>query len=178
MVDALRAVAGFPLTNNNYDQVVNLLEEQFGQPTKTVNAHMWALLDLTTPSYHLSSLQTFHDTLENHVQGLDALGRSHETYGDLLIPVILGKLPLDMCTNLPRDHDGHKWTFPQLRDSILEVGTHTPFSKGTLLGTFLTQAQGKPLPTPQFRPPKTRKRCTYCKGPHPSYNCNLITSCQ
>ena len=40
MVDALRAVAGFPLTNNNYDQVVNLLEEQFGQPTKTVNAHM------------------------------------------------------------------------------------------------------------------------------------------
>ena len=61
---------------------------------------MQALLDLAKPVYELSSLQAFYDTMENHVRGLDSLGRSHETYGDLLIPIVLGKLPCDMRTNL------------------------------------------------------------------------------
>ena len=38
--DALRAVTGFPLPNNNYQQAVTLLRERFGQPNKIINAHM------------------------------------------------------------------------------------------------------------------------------------------
>lgn len=135
MGDASRAVAGFPLTNSNYEQAVNLLRERFGQPNKIINAHMQALLDLPNPVYELSSLQLFYDTMENHVRGLESLGRSHETYGDLLVPIVLAKLPSDMRTNLACDHDGPEWKFQQLRESILkeirilEVGVHT-FSKG------------------------------------------------
>ena len=57
--DASRAIAGFPLTNNNYEQAVNLLKERFGQPSKIINAHMQALLDRSSPSYQLTSLQLF-----------------------------------------------------------------------------------------------------------------------
>ena len=120
MGDASRAVTGFPLTNSNYEQAVTLLRERFGQPNKIINAHMQALLDLPKPVYELSSLQVFYDTMENHVRGLESLGRSHESYGDLLVPIVLGKLPCDMRTNLARDHDSHEWKFQQLRESILK----------------------------------------------------------
>ena len=60
--DAARVVAGFPLTNS-------ILRQRFGQPYKLVNAHMQALLNLPKPANNHSSLQTFYDTIENHVRG-------------------------------------------------------------------------------------------------------------
>ena len=182
MGDALRAVTGFPLTNSNYEQAVTLLRERFGQPNKIINAHMQALLDLPKPIYELSSLQVFYDTMENHVRGLESLGRSHESYGDLLVPIVLGKLPCDMRTNLAQDHDSHEWKFQQLRDSILkeirilEIGVHTNPSSHTHSGasaavtnSFLTQTQGRSPVTPPFTSPGTKGKCAYCKGPHPAY---------
>ena len=117
---------------------------------------MQALLDLPKPIYELSSLQVFYDTMENHVRGLESLGRSHESYGDLLVPIVLGKLPCDMRTNLARDYDSHEWKFQQLRESILkeiqilEIGVHMNPSSHTHTGasaavtnSFLTQTQGR-----------------------------------
>ena len=186
--DALRAVTGFPLTNNNYQQAVTLLREHFGQPNKIINAHMQALLDLPKPIYELSSLQVFYDTMENHVRGLESLGRSHESYGDLLVPIVLGMLPCDMRTNLARDHDSHEWKFQQLRESILkeirilEIGVHTNPSSHTasaaVTNSFLTQTQGRSPVISPFTSPGTRGKCTYCKGPHPAYKCSVITDCQ
>ena len=91
--DAARAIAGFPLTNVNYAESLNLLKERFGQPSKIVNAHMQALLNLTNPSLQLQSLQVFYDTLETHIQGLNSLGKSEDSYGALLVPIMQSKLP-------------------------------------------------------------------------------------
>ena len=90
--DALRAIAGFPLSNVNYEQAIKLLKERFAQPSKIISAHMQALLDIANPANQLTSLQLFYDTMENHVRGLESLRRSHESYGDLLVPIILGKI--------------------------------------------------------------------------------------
>ena len=119
--DASRAIAGFPLTNHNYTKAIQLLKERFGNPTKVINAHMQSLLDLQNPNYELASLQLFYDTMENHIRGLESLGKSHNNYGDLLVPIVLGKLPHQLRTNLARDHDSPEWKFAQLRESILTV---------------------------------------------------------
>ena len=188
--DASRAIAGFPLTNSNYEQAVNLLKERFGQPSKITNAHMQALLDLPSPSYHLTSLQSFYDSMESHVRGLGSLGKSHETYGDLLVPIVLGKLPHELRQNLAREHDSLEWKFQQLREAIfkeiriLEAGINVnspnipqPGSSSTVTSQFLTQTQGKQPNLTKSKTPAQRK-CTYCKGPHPSYHCNVVTDCQ
>ena len=60
---------------------------------------MQALLDLTSPTNQLASLQLFYARV------LELLGRSHETYGDLLVPIVWGKLPHELRQNLARDHD-------------------------------------------------------------------------
>ena len=55
--DASRAIAGLPLTEANYDHVIALLTQRYGQSHKIVQAHMQALLEINIPTNTLSSLQ-------------------------------------------------------------------------------------------------------------------------
>jgi len=57
--DAARVIAGLPLTDDNYVHSIELLQAQYGQTHKLVNAHMEALLTLEKPSNCLSSSQKF-----------------------------------------------------------------------------------------------------------------------
>ena len=65
--EAAKCIAGFLLTNDNYEHSIALLRERFGQPQKIVNAHMQALLSLPNPSNNMISLCSFHDSVENHI---------------------------------------------------------------------------------------------------------------
>ena len=94
--DASRSIAGFPLTNANYQRSIELLQERFGQSHRIINAHMEAMLNLPNPTTQLVSLQHFYDTLETHIRGLEALGKSHESYGGILVPIIHKKLPVEL----------------------------------------------------------------------------------
>ena len=104
------------------------------------------------------------------------------------MPIILGKLPHELRKNLAREHDNPEWKFQELRESILkeirvlEAGAQlkpangTPYSASlTVTSSFHTQTQENQSYSPRRNKPETPKRCVYCKGPHPSYNCNVIT---
>ena len=77
---------------------------------KLVNAHMNALLEMHDPTNSSSALQLFYDSVESHARSLASLGKSQETYGSLLLPIILNKLPADVGVNLARQHDSDEWT--------------------------------------------------------------------
>ena len=80
--------------------------------------------------------------MENHVRGLGSLGKSHETYGDLLVLIVLGKLPHELRQNLAREHDSLEWKFQQLREAILkeirllEAGINVNTPNTSQHGTF------------------------------------------
>ena len=90
--DAARTIAGLHLTETNYSHSVSLLKERFGQPNKIQNTHMQALLELPGPTNELSSLRMFHDSVEAHIRGLSSLGVPKESYGALLVPIVIAKL--------------------------------------------------------------------------------------
>ena len=108
---------------------------------------------------------------------LTALGKSSGSYGALLVPMVLGKLPTDVRKILAREHSHLEWTLDQLRQSIakeirvLEAGAFLPppQSEGHHCSTasFLTGATSRP---------DTRKplKCIFCKGPHPASQCDAI----
>ena len=133
----------------NYAQSVTLLKQRFGQPEKLINAHIHALIELPGPTNELSSLQLFHDIIENHIRGLTALGVSKESYSTILVPIILGKLPIPVHKNLARDHDQLRWTLDDLQTAVvkeirvLESGLYTTDS-----------------PTSNYQPPKTIRNCS------------------
>ena len=175
--EASRAIAGFPLTSANYRQSVGLLRDRFGQPQRIVNAHMQALMNLPSPKNEIRSLREFHDAMENHVRGLLALGWTTASYGALLVPMVLGKLPPDTRRNLAREHSNLDWTIDELRDSIareirvLEAGSCIPPSP-------VEDCQRSPLVTASFHTGATsqlkKPKCVFCKGAHSATKCDVI----
>jgi len=87
---------------------------------------------------------------------MTALGQSTESYGALLVHMVLGKLPVDVRKSLAREHSHLEWTLDQLRQSIakeirileagafihcpnLKISTEPPhlFSLGPQIGLIL-----------------------------------------
>ena len=83
--DALRTIAGLPLTESNYDDAIALLTRKYGQPHKIVQAHMQVLIEIASPTNSLSSLQLFYDTIETHIRGLKTLGTTEESFGTICL---------------------------------------------------------------------------------------------
>ena len=184
--DAAKTITGFPLTSENYDHSVALLKERFGQTHKIVNAHMQALLALPSPSNNMVSLRSFYDSVENHIRGLSALGKSKDSYGALLVPIVLRKLPIETRRNLAREHPDLEWTIDDLREAILkeirvfEAGVYVnsnslPISQDPMSVTAAFYAG-----THGTRQKNTSKNhvCIYCKGAHSSTLCTIVTDHQ
>ena len=116
--DAARSIEGIFLTETNYTQAIKILEERFGQTHRITNAHMQALLDLPNPTESAISLRMFYDRLENHVRIPEALGKTQDTYGDLLVPIILSKLSITVKHNIIRQHGTTDLNLAQLRKAF------------------------------------------------------------
>ena len=91
--EAARAISGLPLTEENYKKAIELLQERFGKPQILTNAYMESLSKIDAPPADTKNLRTFYDTCEANIRGLEALGVKTETYGSLLIPILLQKIP-------------------------------------------------------------------------------------
>ena len=155
--DTAGVIAGFPLPDANYSHSIGLLQNLFGQPYKLSSAHMQALLDLPSPTNTLTSLQHFHDSVESHIKSLSSLGKDRESYGDLLIPIIRGKLPVVTRKNFARNHSNSEWRLNELQDAILKeihiletglniVNQHKQ-NPSTPAASFHTNAGRNPCPT-------------------------------
>ena len=184
---AERVIAGLPLTSANYAKSIQLLKERFAQPHKIINAHMEALLNVPSPTDHLSSLRLFYDSVETHIRGLEALGKKTETYGDILVPIIQKKLPNGVKRNLARQNGNKEWQFDNLRKAILneieilEAGQNSSSdyelsSNSTTATTaaFLTTMK-PPVPPPPTEQRPTKRTCLFCKGEHNPNDCNVVT---
>ncbi len=174
--EAQRAISGYPLTSENYARALETLKERFGQPHKVVNAHMSALLELDPPSNNLYSLKSFCDAMETNIRTLEALGKSQDTFGELLIPIILGKLPDETKRNLARSQRGKEWSIQDLRQTlknelrVLEAGGEQ-ISDPSPTASFYAGVQNS---TNQGRNIQNRP-CIYCKGPHSPIKCMAVT---
>ena len=171
--DAARIITGFQLNNDNYAESVTLLKKHFGQIYKQVDTHMQALIDLPIPNNSLSSLRELHDATEGHIHSLSTLGKDKNSYGCLLVPIILGKIPSKTKQNLIRAHgkegvDTFRTTTAiQNELYILEMESLTePASEAPPMPSFHAGTR-KPVATPKSKP-----QCPFCAGPHISSLCD------
>ncbi|XP_060570545.1 uncharacterized protein LOC132728870 [Ruditapes philippinarum] len=191
---AARCIDGFPLTNANYLKAVSLLRERFGQPQKIIHRYMQSLLELPRPSNNVVSLQCFYDKMETFIRGLESLWQSQESYGSLLIPIILEKLPGIMKQNMAREHRSVNWELQELRSAIckeisfMEAGistsdiinrepdVHIPtasFFTGTRQST--NERKNERKKDVNFRK-IFKKVCPFCNDEHSPNECRKVTS--
>ncbi|XP_071039911.1 uncharacterized protein [Parasteatoda tepidariorum] len=95
---ALSAISGFSLTESNYDSSIKLLTERFGRQDLIISSHMNKLLSINSVrnSYDIKALRKFYDECEIHIRSLQSMNVTKGSYGNLLCPVILQKLPEDL----------------------------------------------------------------------------------
>ena len=133
-------------------------------------------LETVNSDRNLKDLRRIYDLTETHVRSLKSLGIESASYGALLSPVILAKLPPDLRLIVSR----------KVSDSNLDMDT--------LLSTFeeeLTareransqlsrRSQEKSHPTSSTllsgsQDSRSGPQCCYCEHSHPSSSCTTIT---
>ena len=184
-------IEGLPLTNTNYMEAIKLLQERFAQPHKISNAYMQALLELPAPVNTLASLRAYYDKQEAYIRGLESLGRAGDSYGALLIPIILNKLPAEITNNLAREHGSDDWELNDLRRGILkEITILESTQRGALpratsntfqpTASFLTSVskKGKQITYQKFNARDEQKAtnirqkpCIFCQNLHDPAKC-------
>lgn len=181
--EAARVIQGLPLSESNYKRAVDLLKERFGQKQVLINAHMDALLKIPAATNDVKKLRSLYDACEGYIHGLESLDVYPESYGDLLIPIVMKKLPEEVRRIMLRSHDETTWTLADLRKQLRhEVETreksslgqsdkevsapNPPFnSKFPTAGALFFGALGRE---------NAKNGCTFCDGPHLSDSCKIV----
>ena len=171
------------MSESNYQRAVNLLKERFGQEQVLLNAHIDALLKISPATNDVKKLRSLYDACEGYTHGLESLGVYPESYGDLLIPIVMKKLPEETLRIMLRSHDETAWTLADLRKQLRhEVETreksslgqsdkevsvvNPPFnSRFSTAGALFFGALGRE---------NAKNGCTFCDGPHPSDSCKIV----
>lgn len=185
---AEQCISGLALSSANYEQAICLLKERYGDEQHIVDAYMKNLLDLPSPAFTSHSLRSFYDSMESSIRGLESLGQSQDSFGSLLIPIILKKLPIVMRKNMTREHGKKSWNIHSLREAISkemyveETNSNDNSTELTPTASFVTGAMSKSGKsnrrfnnnhTQSKVPPReiNKKPCVYCNGTHHPSEC-------
>ena len=125
---ALLVIKGLALTEENYQNAIDILKQRFGNTQVIISAHMDEMLKLPDCSTgRVCDLRRVYDKINVHVRGLEALGVKPGQYGSLLIPVIMSKLTPELRVQIARKTSNQLWkindilTIIQMELQALEV---------------------------------------------------------
>ena len=125
----------------------------------------------------LRGLRHLYDLVESHVRSLNSLGVTSDSYGSLLSPVLLNKLPAKLRLTVSREVSEADWSLDTLMKAMLEAreraatqSIQTQQRRGSDRGpaTATTLMSGT-VPT------YTLRACCYCRQAHPSAKCPTVT---
>ena len=88
---ARRVVAGFPLTDADYDSAVEMLKDRFAKPSVIKRVHLNDLAPLP-PVYsekNFQGLRNFHDQIETRFRALEAQGVDKEANSSVVVPTLM-----------------------------------------------------------------------------------------
>ena len=92
------AITGLPLTEDSYETAFDIIRDRFGKPQLFFSNHMEALLKLPIVSsvHETKKLRDLYHKIEINFRSLKALGIESESFGNLLVPVVMEKIPSEL----------------------------------------------------------------------------------
>ena len=175
---AREAIAGLSLTEANYAEAVSTLKKRFGGTQQIISKHMEALLQVeaVSSSQNVKALRRLFDNISSHMRSLASLKVREETYGSLLCPVLINKIPPDLQLIVCRKVPEADWELKTLMSAIEEE-----IVARERLGP------SRPPRRPENKPPPTATTlvakelstvtplCCYCNQQHRATDCMVVT---
>lgn len=95
---ALDSVSGFTLCDQNYDSSIEILKERFGRTDIVISSHVQKLLSIEPVRNitNVKALRRLYDECEIQIRSLESLKVTAGSYGNLLCPMILQKIPEEL----------------------------------------------------------------------------------
>ncbi|XP_065064703.1 uncharacterized protein LOC135690935 [Rhopilema esculentum] len=116
---AYRAVSGLELTEQNYLNAMEILKARFGNKQQIISTHMQALLGLQNcPNENVKQLRFIYDSINVHVRGLEALGMSSASYGSLLVPILMARMPREITLHVARKTTEEVWPIKEILEIV------------------------------------------------------------
>ena len=183
------AIAGLPLTADNYKVAIDILKDRFGKPQLLISNYMDALLKLPSVNsvHETKKLRELYDKIEINIRGLNTLGVESQSFGNLLVPIIMEKIPSELRLIVSRKFGSEEtWNLDALLNALkteLEARERCTAMK----------TSGSNGNTPRYEQYKARSKqpfstsalytgneeftphCIFCKKNHKSINCMTIT---
>ena len=102
---AFETIAELPISNSNYKEAVDLLQKRYVKKQILISKYVETLLALPAieSSKDLQNLRCLYDRTEATVRSLREVGVSDESYGTILTPIIMTKVPSELRLILSRD---------------------------------------------------------------------------
>eukprot|EP00112_Aurelia_sp_Birch-Aquarium-sp1_P002538 Seg128.14 transcript_id=Seg128.14/GoldUCD/mRNA.D3Y31 product="hypothetical protein" protein_id=Seg128.14/GoldUCD/D3Y31 len=114
---ARSVVAGFPLTDADYDAAIKMLKDRFAKPSVIKRMHLndLALLPPVYNEKNVHGLRNFHDQIETRFRALEAQGVDKETYSSAVVPTLMSKIPVPVRNNMIRFGVNHmEWNLDDM----------------------------------------------------------------
>lgn len=138
-------------------------------------------VDAVSSDQNLRSLRRLYDTIESHIRSLKSLVMDSTSYGALLCPVLLNKLPPDIRLIINRKVASSKLNMDHLLKAFEEeLEAREQASDSTYSQPRRNYDKGRHTPTSAlvFKAQESAAgmTCCYCQQPHSSLSCTSVTS--
>ena len=173
---ASKAIQGLPRTEGNYNDAVELLKARFDNTRVIIAALMDELVKLPDCSQDRhTSLRSIYDKITIHTRGLSSLGINLSEYGSLLIPILMPKLPEDMCLRIARAHPGEVWKMEDILTTIrIKVEAREASSLSKVTAPRNTSSKPVNPAASSLVANGQLPKCVYCQGEHYSASCTVV----
>lgn len=104
--------SGLTFNEADYIGAVKWLEDRYGKRQLIISAHMEEINKLPACSGDKSSSLRY--VFDVNLRGLASLGMGTEQYGSLLIPIVMTKLPSELCLWIACQTDKEVWEIDEL----------------------------------------------------------------
>ena len=181
---AAETIAGLPLTSANYDSAWGLLEKQIGDKQRLIANFMKKLVKISSVAENrdVARLRGLLGQVEVIIRGLQSLSVDESTFGSLLIPILLEKLPEDIKLQVTRLISSEIWDLRELLQLLskeIEAREKCAFSTNR---DNVSGQSGKPFAgdytTSSFVSKTQENGCVFCSGQHSSHRCLVVQSPQ
>jgi transposase InsO family protein len=191
---AAATISGLSLTEQNYEEALELLKARFGDKNVLVSKFVDALLQLepVRSVEHVGRLREIYDKLESYLRNLKALGIDSAQFGPVMTPIILNKLPPEIRLEVTRKNTSEIWNFNEIlkqllieisarekcfmamsSESTLDVEFERERFSGSSLTTVKSQARLKPVKDVVTL---NHEECLFCGQRHRSWQCGIVTN--
>lgn len=175
--EAADTVKGLSLTEDNYAVAKTLLNERYGRKERIIFAHIQRLLNIEVSKIKATNkLWQLYNELQINIRGLDNCGISGETYGVVLTPIIISRLPDELRMEWAKVSDGKEgdleWLLSFLKDEITRRERSETYHNSSSSRTSL---EGKRTPSAAVLQNKQSSTetlsCCFCGKRHSSEKC-------